>query len=559
MKEATSNPSKYTKRIIIFLGILSILLVAGCMPFITQMIPSPTSITGNKLIGTITKATSTVISQNIYAQSGRTFIYFESCFDLDKGSGAAKKEQGCDLMLQSSLDNNSEQLIFSPLGTARFALYEPFSSSPGSEQCRTTKQMSRDPETLSPMIAAYFCYQTGDGRYGYLRFKEVASNGVALEWHTYDTPIQASGTPSPIPISPTITEIPGTPHPSKTMTPTNTSPPFWTHSEGIERFIYFPDCFDLDQGVDSGSEIPACDFNIYLGPGGGYTQIEFVPYPPAQFAFNETLIEPPSYWDCRDAVKYSSEIATISPLEIAYMCYQTGDGRYGYLKFNYTSAEAVSLDWFTFDPAAEILNVAPVSTQTAPLDIFYPQGKAIWQDNFEDDHNWDLYQDEHTQFSIQNGQLQMTALNADNWDGWLLTWQKFNDFYVEANFNSAGCVGLNHYGLIVRANELNGKENGYLFNVSCNGYYSMGLRSEDGYTILIPWTASPTLKQSDKQSVRLGVMAQEDHLALFINGEWQADIEDKTISSGQFGPFISAVTTPGFSISVEDISYWVVQ
>lgn len=115
--------------------------------------------------------------------------------------------------------------------------------------------------------------------------------------------------------------------------------------------LVLPGCFDFDEGVslappDSDS---ACDFSVLPGPDGG--TIEVYPQNEAQLAYGGVFPQAPALAQCAASDAYSHEKEIVAPMAAMYVCYQTSEGRTGYLHF--TSAEldkggTVSFDWLTF-------------------------------------------------------------------------------------------------------------------------------------------------------------------------------------------------------------------
>ena len=132
------------------------------------------------------------------------------------------------------------------------------------------------------------------------------------------------------------------------------------------------------------------------------------------------------------------------------------------------------------ETAAPTETEAPTET-AAPTPTFVPGdpkanlGSPTWRDTFDNALNWPLYEDEHVSMQIQNNRLVMTALNADKYVSWMLTWPVLENFYYEITVSPGRCQGRDHYGLAFRAPDEN---RAYLFGVSCDGQYS--LRRWDG-------------------------------------------------------------------------------
>lgn len=183
-------------------------------------------------------------------------------------------------------------------------------------------------------------------------------------------------------------------------------------------------------------------------------------------------------------------------------------------------------------------------------------GDPTWQDDFVDASDWALYEDDHTRFEIAENELAMTAFNADYYNGWLLSWRKDVNFYIEATGTVGTCAGRDSYGLMFRAPASDKGYIGYLFGISCDGRYS--LRSWDGEVMskILDWTPSTHLTSGSGQTHRIGVWAQGTELKLYAQGELLATLTDNTYSEGLFGLFISAAQTPNFTSNIEEFLYW---
>lgn len=198
------------------------------------------------------------------------------------------------------------------------------------------------------------------------------------------------------------------------------------------------------------------------------------------------------------------------------------------------------------------------STRTPPPgDPRLHLGNPTWRDTFKDGANWLLGKDAFTQAEIDNGRLVLTGLSAT--DGWRLTWPKAQDYYLEMTVKTAACSSADQYGLFVRVPADRSKPHtGYMYTVTCGGRYA--LRKWDGnkMTWLIPWSAASTILSGPDQTNRIGVLVTGERMVLYANGVQLAEVHDDSyVFEGRFGIFISAKETPGFTIFVDEIAYWV--
>ena len=181
-------------------------------------------------------------------------------------------------------------------------------------------------------------------------------------------------------------------------------------------------------------------------------------------------------------------------------------------------------------------------------------GKSNWKDSFANGDNWPLFDDDHVTMKVSNGQLQMTSLNADKWNSWMLTSQTLANYYLEGTASPGGCSGLDHYGLMVRAPDEN---QGYLYAFSCDGQYSLTKWNGKFSVRLVEWTQSDLIQAGPDKTNRLGIMAQGSKLSLYANGNLLTEVVDSSYPMGGFGVFIGAVVTPGFTVTFDQLEYWV--
>ena len=99
---------------------------------------------------------------------------------------------------------------------------------------------------------------------------------------------------------------------------------------------------------------------------------------------------------------------------------------------------------------------------------------------------------------------------------------------------------------------------GYFFGVTCDGRYNLHARDfeEDSDTVLINLTSGSGIVPGPYQTNRLGVRAEGEKIALYANGTLLQEISDSTYGAGNFGAFVAANETTGFTVWMEEISLW---
>ncbi|HLE53579.1 MAG TPA: hypothetical protein VI755_16040 [Anaerolineales bacterium] len=199
----------------------------------------------------------------------------------------------------------------------------------------------------------------------------------------------------------------------------------------------------------------------------------------------------------------------------------------------------------------------PSATATIPAtDPKASLGDPDFEDSFANDSNWPLYEDDHVSFDVDGGQLIMVAFNPDFWDGFMLSWAQVEDFYLEMTATSRQCAGLDHHGLMARANQSERGYIGYQLGISCDGRYSLRIWDGKKHIKLIDWTESEHLRAGSNQTNRIGLLLDGERLSLFANGNLLDEISADAFEDGKFGVFIGSVNTEDFKVRVDEIAYW---
>ncbi len=350
--------------------------------------------------------------------------------------------------------------------------------------------------------------------------------------------------------------VPPTESPTETPTLEPTEQPEEIHSEGQGVTIKEPDCYDLDEGVQSESGDPRCDFTVRTGSDGDYNLTVFIPLIPARFGFGGAFSQEPDREQCATSLDLSTNTETIAPLGSLYVCYQTNEGRFGHLYFTHVSADGVTFNWRTYDPPEAV--PTPVATLTPRVAQDLPTGDPDWIDTFDSDTNWSPYSDDSVIFNIENGRAIMIAPQPNNTFRFMLSYPDLTDFYTEAFFKTASaCTGKDRYGFVVRTTKDDGAYvNYYIFGISCDGSYYLSVADSDGQTPLIDWTPDAAIKSGLDQINNISIRMEGERIVLYANRVKLAEINEGTYAEGKFGLFIGSSNTENFTVEVDDMAYW---
>jgi hypothetical protein len=103
-------------------------------------------------------------------------------------------------------------------------------------------------------------------------------------------------------------------------------------------------------------------------------------------------------------------------------------------------------------------------------------------------------------------------------------------------------------------------DSGYLYGLTCDGRFIMASWDGDSRsgTTYVPLTADPAINGGREQTNRIGVWAQENRYALYVNGVYMTDVVDNTfLEPGKFGIAVRAGAndTP-VTVEYDSIAYW---
>ncbi|MGB5846491.1 MAG: hypothetical protein WBG94_18765 [Anaerolineales bacterium] len=208
---------------------------------------------------------------------------------------------------------------------------------------------------------------------------------------------------------------------------------------------------------------------------------------------------------------------------------------------------------------------APTMTATSPppptptLDANDPKaglGDPTFYDAFNNGESWPLYTDEHVSFNVNNSNLVMTAVNPNKYNGWMLTWPVISNFYLEMTTKTKQCSGKDTYGNMVRAVKTENGYIGYLYNISCDGHFSLRRWDGNKYVELVEWTSSEQINAGSDQTNRIGLMANGNKFSMYANGKLIGEFQDDTHREGRFGVVVGSAATANVKFLVDEIAYW---
>lgn len=213
----------------------------------------------------------------------------------------------------------------------------------------------------------------------------------------------------------------------------------------------------------------------------------------------------------------------------------------------------------TFTPTIFLTN----TNTPIPTDALIPTGDPTWKEIFVNGTSFGIssegYDDGNTKIIIEDETLTLVSINSTGWRGWRLASQKPANYFLTAVFKIETCSGSDQYGIITQSPDY---ENGYgyYFGLTCDGRYSIQKWNESGLTNLDGWSSSTEILTGDAKENSVSILKTGENFKFFVNNVMVSQVNDTYFKNpGFFGPFIAGISTPNFTVRLQEIEYWLLQ
>lgn len=177
-------------------------------------------------------------------------------------------------------------------------------------------------------------------------------------------------------------------------------------------------------------------------------------------------------------------------------------------------------------------------------------GESLLNETFDSPDAWENYEFEGTSLSVSNGAYQIASTGEGF--SWGLNDVEHTDVVIEVTAVQNSISENNAYGVMCRADTSNNGD-GYYFLVSGDGFYSISKGEGDNVNPLIDWTAHSSVNKGQATNT-IKAICNGSYLALHINGQFVAEIEDASYASGYTGLSAAAFDGGDVDISFDDLT-----
>ena len=218
-----------------------------------------------------------------------------------------------------------------------------------------------------------------------------------------------------------------------------------------------------------------------------------------------------------------------------------------------TPTQTATIVWF---PATATYTAAPTLAPEPTIDQRPSLGDVLLRDPFTDTDQWQTFRT--AAGSAAYGRDELTLATASS-KALLMSFRatpQLADFYLEIDALPSLCREGDAFGLLLRA----GSEGDfYRLLADCAGRLRMERLRSSRVEPLQDWAPTGQVPPGGMIPMRLGVLAQYENIAVFINGVHQFTVRDPVYSSGMIGVFARSAGDSPLTVSFSDLMVYDVE
>ena len=206
-----------------------------------------------------------------------------------------------------------------------------------------------------------------------------------------------------------------------------------------------------------------------------------------------------------------------------------------------------TVEWFPPTPTVEI---SPTDEITPTPAIMAELGEIIFKDDFESGESWTVPITDRGEINIANGEINIIINEPGSFFVGTLEKPDLHDFYAEITASPILCSPRDEYGFLFRVSAWNQY---YRFSLNCEGEVRLDSISGESGMILYPWTRSASVPIGAPSISTIAILAVDDEIHVFINGDPQFTVSDQQFFVGSFGVYARSVGDTAVTISFSDL------
>lgn len=209
--------------------------------------------------------------------------------------------------------------------------------------------------------------------------------------------------------------------------------------------------------------------------------------------------------------------------------------------------ETPTVIWF---PPTETPAVTPTREVTPTPSVMAELGEIIYEDDFTSPEGWILPESNRGLITVGNGELNIIINDPDSYLRTIREKPDVGNFYAEITTHPVLCSSRDEYGFLFG---VYGGIQYYSFGLSCNGEVRLEKFESGNIITLLPWTRNASIPAGAPSVTRIAVLAVEDEIQIYINGEALFSIEGQQRHFGSFGVYARAVGDTAVTVSFSNL------
>ena len=199
-------------------------------------------------------------------------------------------------------------------------------------------------------------------------------------------------------------------------------------------------------------------------------------------------------------------------------------------------------------------SAAPTATRAPKVSA--PAWEPIFEETFDDNSGeWSEWEDEQGAKGVKDSVYYITITETE-WASWGTSeGLTLDDFVAEVEAWAVDGPDDNGYGLVFRYQD---SDNFYYYEVSSDGYYSIGKMVADEWETLVGWTESDLIRLG-RQANTLRVECDGPRMTFFVNGYQIEELTDYDFGAGAPGFIAEAIDEPGVRVHFDDLKVWALE
>lgn len=158
----------------------------------------------------------------------------------------------------------------------------------------------------------------------------------------------------------------------------------------------------------------------------------------------------------------------------------------------------------------------------------YEAGELLLNETFSEANAWENFVSGDSDLQVSDGVYRVQT--GDGGYIWGLNEKQHSDVVIDVTATQTSSHANNAYGVICRSDTSNNGD-GYYFLISGDGYYSISKGEGEDVNELVEWTSSSAINEG-QASNEIRAVCLGNYLALYVNDQFLAEIEDGDYSSG---------------------------